>query len=586
MIDSQTEKNIEKWLEGAYDTESKNEIKKLQRENPQELINAFYKTLHFGTGGLRGIMGVGTNRINLYTIRAATQGLSHYILKQAPLEERKKVLIGFDCRHNSKEFAQEAARVLAANGIEVYLYKTMRPVANISFGLRYCHCIAAIMITASHNPAQYNGYKVYWSYGGQVLPPHDLGIIEEVNRITEIESVKIAPLANPLIHEVEEEIDRAYLDTIRKVQIHPEENAVHGKKLKVIYTNLHGSGLTMVPQALQDWGFTNLSLVEEQAAPDGHFPTVKSPNPEDAAALALGVQKLNAEEGDILLATDPDADRLAVVVMHQGRPIFCDGQQIACLLLEHVCFSLKKQGRMPPKPACIKTIVTSELFSKIATRYGVACFNVLTGFKYIGEKIHRWETEKSDYQFLMGAEESYGYLIGTHARDKDAIVAAACICEAALQMKLLNKTLIDLLDEIYLANGVFREKLISLHFEGKEGGEKMERIMETLRRSPPQSLGKYSITHFEDYWNKKSLDMRSGQENPLLLPRSNVLRFSLTDHTTIAIRPSGTEPKIKIYAAARAPCSPTDSKRVHQIIESCDATLDRVLSRVQEIFLS
>jgi len=394
VIDADTQKNIDRWLQGDYDSKAKEEIRRLQRENPAELLDSFYTTLSFGTGGLRGLIGVGTNRMNAYNVRAATQGLANYIATQTPKGERHSVVIGYDCRNGSREFSEEAAKVLAANGIEVFLYAALRPVPIVSFGVLYKKATAGIMVTASHNPPEYNGFKVYWDYGGQVLPPHDQGIIDEVNRITSNEMVKTVALSHPLVHEVNGEIDKAYLKAIHEWQFHPGDNHSHGKDLHVVYTSLHGAGITMVPAALTDWGFTTLTIVKEQETPDGNFPTVKSPNPEEHAALSLGIEKLKEVKGDLLLGTDPDTDRLGVVVMHEGKPFFFNGNEVACLLMEHICTSLKQTQSMPPKPMFIKTIVTTELFRKIAEHYGGTCLDVLTGFKYIGEKIAQWEEEK------------------------------------------------------------------------------------------------------------------------------------------------------------------------------------------------
>lgn len=589
VLDTETQKNIESWLQGDYDQETKNTIRKLERENPEELLDAFYRRLDFGTGGLRGIIGVGTNRMNLYTVRSATQGLANYILKQ-PLEKgTQSVFIGFDCRKFSREFAEEAAKVLAANGIEVFIYKELRPVANISFGVLYKKCIAGIMITASHNPPKYNGYKVYWSYGGQVLPPHDQGIIDEVNRVTETSMVKTTSLPHPLIHEVGEEIDQAYLKAIRPWQLHPGDNHTHGKNLSVVYTPLHGGGITMIPKALHEWGFTQLHLVEEQKNPDGNFPTVKSPNPEEHEAMALGIEKLKAVNGDILLGTDPDTDRLGVVVMHQGKPFFFDGNQVACLLIEHICRSLIQTLSMPPKPMFIKSIVTTELFKQIALHYKASCLDVLTGFKYVGEKIHQWEEERganvSTHHFIFGAEESYGYLLGTHVRDKDAIISSACICEAALQMKRLNKTLVDLLYDIYLTYGVYREKLLSLTFEGKEGAEKMGKMMVELRKNPPKTIADIPVMVVEDYQNRTSLNLHTKHKEPLTLPKSDVLRFWLEDQTKVVIRPSGTEPKIKLYCGVMEKHHQTDLRSVEKAIHSCDTRLDHLLASIKKLLI-
>jgi phosphomannomutase len=581
-IDQVTQKNIEIWLEGDFDVETKQTIRRLQKENPTELVDAFYQNLSFGTGGLRGIMGVGTNRMNLYTVRLATQGLANHILKQPATDGRHKVFIGFDCRHHSKEFAQEAAQVLAGNGIEVFLYTDLRPVANISFGVLHKKCIAGIMITASHNPPQYNGYKVYWSYGGQVLPPHDKAIIGEVGKVSSLTMVKKGSFPNPLIHEVDEEIDAAYLKAIHSCQLHPGDNQTHGKELKVVYTSLHGDGITMIPRALHDWGFNQLHIVESQAKPDGDFPTVKSPNPEEHATLAIGIQHLQDTGGDLLMGTDPDTDRIGVVVMHKGKPFFFDGNQMACILLEHICRSLRQTQAMPAKPMCIKTIVSTELFRAIADHYQVGCLDVLTGFKYVGEKIHQWEEEKKQHvaahHFIFGAEESYGYLIGTHVRDKDGIISAACICEAALQMRLQGKTLIDLLYEIYMTHGIFREKLLSLTFEGREGAEKISKMMATLRQNPPHLIDGKQVILFEDYLNHISLYPESQRKEPLLLPKSDVLRFWLDDGSKLVIRPSGTEPKIKLYCGVMEKHHHPDTHSLEKAISTCDNKASTLLT--------
>ena len=590
IFDKETQKNIDSWLEGDYDEETKNTIRRLKEENPEELLNAFYTHMSFGTGGLRDRMGVGTNRMNIYTVRNATQGLANYILKLERIENKQhRVFIGYDCRHHSREFAEEAASILAANDIEVFLYKELRPVANISLGVLYKKCIAGIMITASHNPSQYNGYKVYGSYGGQVLPPHTQGIISEVNKVTQGNCINKGKYPHPLIHEVCEEVDQAYFKAIHQWQLHPGNNHSQGKELKIVYTSLHGTGFTMIPRALNDWGFTNLTLIEEQKNPNGDFPTVKSPNPEDHEAMALGVEKLNDLQGDILLGTDPDTDRLGVVAMHQGKPYFFDGNQVACLLLEHICRSLNQSRSMPPKPMCIKTIVTTELFRTIAEHYRVGCLDVLTGFKYIGEKIHQWEEETlakvSSHHFILGAEESYGYLVGTHVRDKDAIIAATSICEAALQEKLQGKTLVDLLYEIYLTYGVYREKILSLPFEGKEGADKMRQMMTQLRKNPPKTIANMGVTILEDYLNHTSYHLETDHIEPLLLPKSDILRFWLSDQTKIVVRPSGTEPKIKLYCGVMEKHHPGDLHAMHRTIAACDARLATILSSVKKILI-
>ncbi|NGX61595.1 MAG: Phosphoglucomutase [Chlamydiae bacterium] len=587
VLDSTTRKNIESWLQGEYDDKSKEEIRKLQQQDPEELLDAFYTHLSFGTGGLRGIMGVGTNRMNPYTVRSATQGLANYIKRQASKEEAHSVVIGYDCRHHSREFAEESAKVLAANGIKVYLYQELRPVALVSFGVLYKKATAGILITASHNPPQYNGYKVYWDYGGQVLPPHDQGIIEEVEKITSNEMVQIGTLDSPLIEEIDGEIDLAYRKAVSACQLHPGDNLSKGKELAVVYTSLHGAGITTVPPALKEWGFTNLTLVEEQSTPDGDFPTVKTPNPEDHAALKLGIDTLKKTNGDLLIGTDPDTDRLGVVIMHEGEPYFFNGNEMACILFEHICRSLKQKHQFPPKPMCVKTIVTTELLRKIADHYQVSCLDVLTGFKYIGEKISQWEEEKeanvTTHHFLFGGEESYGYLIGTHVRDKDAIVSSAMVCEAALQMKFRGKTLLDLLHEIYQEHGVYREKLLSLTFEGKEGIDAMKQMMETLRKHPPQTLADQPVEIIEDYLTHQRRHVTSGTTETLTLPKSNVLRLWLADGTKVVIRPSGTEPKIKLYCGLFEKHHYGNKTAMLRAIDSCDSRLETLLSHLQAL---
>lgn len=575
--DETTQKNINEWLEGAYDAKSKEEIKRLLKEKPEEITEAFYTTLAFGTGGLRGIMGVGSNRMNEYTVRAATQGLANYINKQPKTSSTPSVLIGYDCRNNSKLFAEESAKVLAANGIKVYIYSALRPVPLVSFGCRLKKCISAIMVTASHNPPAYNGYKVYWDDGAQVLPPHDTGIIDEVNKITSPTQVKSTALSSPLIETVYEDIDKAYIETIRSLQNCKEQNKKEGSKLNIIYTSLYGAGITMVPKVLSDWGFSSLKFVDEQIIPNGNFPTTPSPNPEEASALQLGIKKLQETSSDILIATDPDSDRMGVVALHKNEPVIFNGNQIACICLEHIFQSLTKQNRLPEKAAFIKTIVTTELFQAICDSYKKPCFNVLTGFKYIGELIRKWENEPNGYQYIYGGEESYGTLLGTHARDKDAVIASALIAEVALSAKLQNQTLVDLLNAIYKKQGVFREKLVSITFPGKEGIAKMKALMEKLRKTPPKVFDNIPISAIDDYLVSIHYDIKTGKQEKLTLPQSDVLVFWLEDQSRLVIRPSGTEPKIKLYGEV----SSKNFTSVEEGIKACDAKVAHLLDALK-----
>ena len=577
-FDAETQKHLKSWLNGAYDEQSKNEIRRLLKEHPQELIEAFYTTLAFGTGGLRGIMGIGSNRMNNYTVTTATQGLANYINKQPKANKPHSVLIGYDCRNNSKLFAEESAKVLAANGIKVFIYSELRPVPLVSFGCRLKGCTAAIMVTASHNPPEYNGYKVYWSDGSQVLPPHDSGIIKEVYAISDLSEIKTTELSNPLIEVIQGEIDHAYLDTIRKLQLTPNLNKNEGKDLKIVYTPLYGAGITMVPKALKDWGFTNLYLVDEQSTPNGNFPTTPRPNPEEKEALELGIKKLIDIKGDILIATDPDSDRMGVVCLKEGVPIIFNGNEIACICLAYILETMTKNNNLPEKAAFIKTIVTSELFATIASAYKKPCFNVLTGFKYIGQIITDWENSKDGYEYIYGGEESYGTLLGTHARDKDAVIASALIAEVALNVKKQNMTLKDYLLKIYEKYGVYREKLVSLTFPGKEGVSKMHGIMDKLRNQTTKSFNNTLVVMIDDYKKSTRTNILNGQVQKITLPVSDVLVYWLKDGSRLVVRPSGTEPKIKLYGEV----SSRSFKTVEEGIKECDTRVANLLESLKK----
>lgn len=555
-MDETTRTQVDAWLNGKYDDTTKAIIEDLKKTNPTELSDAFYKTLDFGTGGLRGLMGVGTNRLNIYTVRMATQGLADYILQQpTPYGGIHHVIIGYDCRHNSQLFAEEAAKVLAGNGIHAYLFSALRPCPLVSFGCRYKKCTAGIMITASHNPPQYNGFKVYWADGAQVLPPHDKGIIDAFNAIQCQSQIKVVDsVHNTLIELVDEEIDHAYLDAVAPLALYPEKNRSEGHKLAVIYSSLHGTGITLVPKILERWGFSSFLTVKTQDIPDGNFPTVKSPNPEDPAAMELGIEWLLKNNADIFVATDPDADRVGIAVLHKGKAQLLNGNQIACLCLEHICDALVKENRMPENAACVKSVVTTELFKAIATYYGKACYEVLPGFKYIGKLIREWEAAgPNSPHYIFGAEESYGYLLGTEARDKDAVLTVALLSEIALKAKLENKTLIDYLHHIYQRHGVYIEKQLAVNFEeSKVGHERMANCMTSLIANPPEEIAGISISESEDGEARVRIDKKTGIQFPIALPKSKMLAFRLSDNTKLIIRPSGTEPKIKIYCSVVA----------------------------------
>lgn len=554
------EKRIRSWLDGPFDPETKAEIRRMQEHDPKGLADAFFKDLSFGTGGMRGIMGIGTNRMNVYTIRMATQGLANYVAKMCGAGA--VVFVGYDVRHHSREFAEETAKVFAGNGMRVLLSKEISPTPLVSFACRYYKCQAAVMITASHNPPQYNGYKVYWSDGCQVVPPHDEGIMAEVAKIKSPDQVRIGKE----FEEVGSEIDVAYLAELKKLQLLSEASAT---VLNIVYTNLHGTGIRLVPKALKLWGYRHLSIVSEQSTLDGSFPTAHSPNPEEEKALHLGSEQLVREQGDILIATDPDADRIGVVALDHNKPVRLTGNQFACLCLHHICTTLVAKNAFPANAAFIKTIVTTELFKTIAEAFGGKCFDVLTGFKYIGEQIGIWETAFDSYQYIFGAEESYGCLFGTFVRDKDAISASCLIAEVAALAKKQNLSLVDRLYQIYQKYGLHRESLTNLAFSDSQAGmEQMGALMERLRKSAPTHIADQAVTSLEDYLH--------GIGN---LPSSDVLRFWLADGSKIVIRPSGTEPKVKIYAEV------VEKKFTHleQAIASCDARLKKLVDSFKQL---
>lgn len=582
-MDETIRAHVAAWLDGQYDTATKAKIQELQKNNPIELVDAFYKTLDFGTGGLRGLMGVGTNRLNTYTVRMATQGLADYILRQpVPFGGSHRVIIGYDCRHNSRLFAEEAAKVLAGNGIHAYLFSALRPCPLVSFGCRHKKCTAGIMITASHNPPQYNGFKVYWADGAQVLAPHDKGIINAFNAIRCQTQIKLVDdIDNKLIEFIDDEVDNAYLDATTPLALYPIDDRSFGGRLSVVYSSLHGTGITLVPKILERWGFTNVHTVEEQSLPNGDFPTVKSPNPEDPAAMALGIQKLEQLGADIFIATDPDADRVGIAVRHGDEVVLLNGNQIACICLDHICRALQEQQRMPARAAFVKSVVTTELFKVIATAYGKPCYEVLPGFKYIGELIRKWEADTTNgHQYVFGAEESYGYLMGTEARDKDAVLAVALLCEVALKAKLESKTLVDRLYDLYRRHGVYLEKQLSVNFEeSKAGSEQMAHGMAHITHKPPRQIAGIDVVEVEDGENALRTDTTTGIQLPLMLPKSKMVTFRLVDNSKLIVRPSGTEPKIKIYCSVVAPIGGD----IESTISALEARAAKLLAATKEL---
>ncbi|HOS20734.1 MAG TPA: phospho-sugar mutase [Bacteroidales bacterium] len=540
-IEPEIIEKINNWLRQPIDEDDKQWILNNLETNPQELIEAFYQDLEFGTGGLRGIIGIGSNRMNKYTVSIATQGLANYILQNA--NKPFKVVIAYDSRNMSKEFANISAEVLSANEIEVFLFSELRPTPLLSFAVRYLQATAGIVITASHNPKQYNGYKVYWSDGGQLVPPHDKGVIDEVKKVGEYSNVK-KNIHKSLIHIINDEIDNAYLNQLNNLQFLSE---IVPKYQKIVYTPLHGTGVTLVPKALHSWGFDNLFLVEEQSILDGNFPTTKSPNPEEKAAMELAINKAKQIDADLILATDPDADRVGTgIKMSNNEYKLLNGNQIASLLTYYNLEMLKQLNSLPSNAFIVKTIVTTELMRKIADEYNVKTYDVLTGFKYIAELIRLKEGKE---KFICGGEESYGFLSADWVRDKDAIMTSCQIAELQEYAAMNGKTLMDILEMLYEKYGYFLEDQKSISMTGIEGMENMKKLMDNYRNNPPEMINNIPVVKILDYQISKAKNIKNNSIDNIDLPKSNVLQFILEDDTKITIRPSGTEPKIKYYFA-------------------------------------
>ncbi len=541
-MDKYIEERVALWLNDDYDADTKAKIREYQQNNPDELTEAFYRDLEFGTGGLRGIMGVGTNRMNKYTVGAATQGLANYLKQQFPNQEIS-VAIAFDSRNNSAYFADITADVLSANGITCHLFPELRPTPVLSFAVRYLHCQSGVMVTASHNPKEYNGYKVYWNDGGQLVPPHDKNVIAEVNKIKSLHDTKWQ--RNPdKVHIIDSSLDEAYLKLVHGLSLHPEAIAAQ-KQLKIIYTPLHGTGITMVPKALKMYGFENISIVKEQAVSDGNFPTVKSPNPEEKSALVMAIAQAEAEKADLVLATDPDADRVGIAVRNsKGEMILLNGNMTGSLLVHYLLSQWKALNKINGKQFVVKTIVTTELIKRMANAYQVPCFDVLTGFKYIAEKIKEHEGQMT---FIGGGEESYGYLAGDFVRDKDAVIACCLIAEMTAFYANQGKSLYQMLLEIYHEYGFYKEDLLSLTKQGKSGAEEIAAMMVNYRNNPPKEIGGQKVVLMNDIQASIAYHLDKGTQEPIALPKSNVLQFFTADGSKITVRPSGTEPKIKFY---------------------------------------
>ena len=541
-MEQQIQARVEKWLNGNYDESTKSAIREMQANQPNELADAFYKNLEFGTGGLRGIMGIGTNRINQYTIGMATQGFANYLLKYFK-DEQVRIAIAHDSRNNSRFFAEITANVMAANGIQVFLFESLRPTPELSFTIRHMKCHGGVVCTASHNPREYNGYKAYFNDGGQLVPPHDKNVITEVEKIELVEDVKWKG-GESNIHLLGEEMDKAYISMVKSLSVYPDVIA-RQHDLKIVYTPIHGTGFKMVPDVLKSFGFTNVNVVDEQMKPDGNFPTVVYPNPEESEAMSLGLKKAAAIDADILLGTDPDADRVGIGVKdNHGNWVLLNGNQTAVLAFNYLIEARKKKGLAKDNDMVVKTIVTTDLIDLIATSSGIKCYSVLTGFKWIAELIKSKETHEN---YIIGGEESYGLMIGDQLRDKDAVSAVALLCEMAAYEKDAGKSLFTKLIELYAKHGLFREHLISITKKGRDGQEQIAAMMEKYRTTPPAELAGIPVVGLYDYEKQEATDLSNGQFCKIDLPKSNVLQFVLADGSKISARPSGTEPKIKFY---------------------------------------
>ena len=540
--------NADKWLNSSISEEIKKQILSLKENNIEEFNDAFYKTMAFGTGGLRGIMGIGTNRMNTIVVSMSTQGFANYIKEQNKDKQEIKVVVSFDSRNNSKDFATITAKVFAANGFKVYLFENIHPTPLLSFAVRELQCDAGVMLTASHNPKEYNGYKAYWNDGGQLVFPHDENVIKKVNEITDISQVKLQENMDGITI-LSDDFDKIYFEKIKTLSL-AEEGLEKYKDIKIVYTPLHGTGFRIVPQALNLFGFKDVISEPQQSIPDGNFPTTVSPNPEEKAALDLGLKLMEKENADILLATDPDADREALTIRdNNGNLMLLNGNQTATLISYYLLCRWQELGKLTGKEFIIKTIVSSELIKVLADKYNVKCYDVLTGFKWIADKILEKEGKE---QYIGGGEESYGYLIGDFVRDKDSVSTCCIIAEMCAWAKMHNKTIYDILLELYAEFGYYQEGLVSVVRKGKTGAEEIQAMMDMFRNNPPTTLIGQKIVKINDYELQISKDLTNNTTNKLDLPQSNVLQFFLEDGSKISVRPSGTEPKIKFYFGVRS----------------------------------
>jgi phosphoglucomutase len=562
---------VNSWLTDDYDEETRATIARLQQENPEELTDSFYRNLEFGTGGLRGIMGVGTNRINKYTIGMATQGYSNYLKKSFP-NQMVKVAIAHDSRNNSRFFAETAAKVFAANGIRVFLFQSLRPTPELSFTIRFLGCQGGVVCTASHNPKEYNGYKAYWNDGGQLVPPHDQNVIAEVEKIGSVEEVRWTG-GESHISMIGKEIDEAYISMVKELSVNPEI-IERQHNLCIVYTPIHGTGIKLIPDTLQRFGFSNVHVVDEQATPDGNFPTVAYPNPEEKETMSLGLKKAREINADILLGTDPDADRVGIGIKNdKGEWVLMNGNQTAVLAFNYLIEARKEKGIAQPNDMVVKTIVTTEMIDEIAKHSQIRCYNVLTGFKWIAELIR--EKEKTE-NYVIGGEESYGLMIGSRLRDKDAVSAVAILCEMAAYEKNKGKTLYEKLIDLYIRFGFYKESLISITKKGMDGQKQIADMMSGFRNNPPSAINGSPVIQLLDYETGRGTNLKTGETWKTDLPASNVLQFILADGSKISARPSGTEPKIKFYFSVKDRLK--DRSSFHGMDDLLQKRIDAIIS--------
>lgn len=571
-MDKAIQDKVDQWLNGPFDEETKAGIRSMQQSKPDELADAFYKNLEFGTGGLRGIMGIGTNRMNKYTVGMATQGYANY-LKQC-FGNDVKVAIAHDSRNNSRAFAEITAHVFAANGVKVYLFESLRPTPELSFTIRHLGCQGGVVCTASHNPKEYNGYKAYWNDGAQLVPPHDKNVIAEVEKIASVDDVKWSG-GEANITLVGKELDDAYLDMVKSLSVYPEVcEAQHN--LKIVYTPIHGTGIMMVPPALKKYGFTNVHVVEEQSKPDGNFPTVVYPNPEERETMSIGLKKAQELDADILLGTDPDADRVGIGVKnHKGEWILMNGNQTALLAFNYMIEARRAKGIAKPNDMVIKTIVTTDMIDVIAKANDVACYNVLTGFKWISSMIREKEAKEN---YIIGGEESFGLMIGNQIRDKDGVSAVTILCEMAAYEKNKGRSLFDKLVDLYVQYGFYKENLVSITKKGMNGAAEIAAMMEGYRKNPPATIDGMPVMQLLDYEKQVGKNLSTGESWTINLPKSNVLQFVLADGSKISARPSGTEPKIKFYFSVN---TKLDSAGDFEATEKqLDDRIDRIIAEM------